>query len=75
MEKLLWVGDQKALQEAGIYLKPATFHRWHCVGKHPRLFCKIGRRLFIRERIWEEIVQKAIAEAEKRAERFENLGL
>ncbi len=75
MERLVWVKDRKALLEAGIHLKPETLYKWHCIGRHPRLFVRIGNRLFLRVRVWEEMVQKAIAEAEKRAKKLENLGL
>ena len=30
-------------------LSPSTFYRWHCYGKFPALFAKIGKVLFVDE--------------------------
>lgn len=28
-------------------MSPSTFYRWHCYGKFPKLFAKIGKILFV----------------------------
>jgi predicted DNA-binding transcriptional regulator AlpA len=28
-------------------MSPSTFYRWHCYGKFPQLFAKIGKVLFV----------------------------
>ena len=30
-------------------MSPSTFYRWHCYGKFPQLFAKIGKVLFVDE--------------------------
>ncbi|MDL1969733.1 MAG: hypothetical protein LWW94_01935 [Candidatus Desulfofervidaceae bacterium] len=72
-EKLIWVGDQKALEQAGIMIRPSTLRRWHSIGKCPRLFVRIFGKLCIRVDVWREEVERAIVESEKRAQRIREL--
>lgn len=30
-------------------MSPSTFYRWHCYGKFPRLFARLGKVLFVDE--------------------------
>ena len=30
-------------------MSPSTFYRWHCYGKFPNLFARIGKILFVDE--------------------------
>jgi len=50
--------QKDALHSAGIYLSPHTLYRWRSAGKYPRLFTKIGGRVFIVLSEWNRLVER-----------------
>ncbi len=70
---LIPVKDKELLERHGIYFSPKTLRKWHSIGRHPQIFLKINRRLFIQLEKWQEIVKQKAKESEQRAKRFETL--
>ena len=49
-------------------MSPSTFYRWHCCGKFPKLFAKIGKVLFIDEaELRRMVIASKIKEGETRS--------
>ncbi len=44
-------------------MSPSTFYRWHCYGKFPQLFARIGKVLFIDESELRRMAKKSKEEA------------
>ena len=57
---LLSLTDEKALKEAGVVLSPWTLRQWRKTGKHPELFVKVGRRVFLVLENWQKLVEKGL---------------
>ena len=64
---------EKDLKEAGIPFTPGTLYKWHCIGKHPELFVKIGRKLCINLDAWNKWVEQAIQKSQMRAAKINKL--
>jgi len=57
---LLALTDREKLKESGVLLSPWTLREWRKKGKHPELFTKVGRRVFLVLENWQKLVQKGI---------------
>lgn len=64
---------KESLEEAGILFKPATLYKWKCIGKYPEIFTTIGHNLFVIKERWDEIVNDAVKETEKRVAKIKGL--
>lgn len=58
------------LEKAGIPYKQKTLYKWHTTNKHPEIFVKIDRSLFINSEKWEELVRKKIKENEMKVSKL-----
>jgi hypothetical protein len=57
---LLSLTDERALKEAGVVLSPWTLRQWRKTGRHPELFVKVGRRVFLVLENWQKLVEKGV---------------
>jgi hypothetical protein len=71
--KLIPVKDEKALKEAGIFYKPQSLYKMHSIGELPEIFTKIGAKLLIVQERWNDLVEKAIAQTDKKAAKLKKL--
>lgn len=63
---LIAVRDPDALKAAGIPLSADLLRKWHHYGKHPQLFVKIDRNVYIDGAEWAKIVEAAKAKRDNR---------
>lgn len=59
--------ELERLKQEGIFFKLSTVYQWHSTGRYPKLFRKIGGRLFIETNEWGKIVSKSKQIAYKQA--------
>lgn len=57
---------REALSNAGIPLSPWTLREWRKIGRHPEIFVKLGRRVFLVLEKWEKLVEKELKNGSKR---------
>ncbi len=51
---------QEALDDAGIPLSVWTLRDWRKYGRHPEIFVKLGRRVFLVLEKWNALIEKKI---------------
>lgn len=68
---LIPISDPAALAAAGIPFTGCLLRKWHHLGRYPRIFVKILRRVYIDRAEWARVVADAKRTAERRAERIE----
>jgi len=61
------ISNELLLRENGIYLSPPTLRKQHCKGINPKLFIKLGHKVFIDLEVWGEIVAEAKHKRDERA--------
>lgn len=59
MERTLIPISKGALDKYGIPFSPATWRKWHYLGKFPEVIFKVSGRLFIDLRRWQAVVEEA----------------
>lgn len=51
------VNDSAALTAAGIPFATKTLYKWHHTGQYPKMFIKMGRRLFVDVDMFQKIIE------------------
>jgi len=63
----------KDLKEAGIPFTVRTLYKWHSTGEHPELFLKLGKKLCIDMKAWNNWIESARLKANQRTEKLNRL--
>lgn len=69
--KCVPVTDDALLRANGVFLATGTLRKMHHLGQKPRIFLKIGGRLFIDLVEWEKMVEDAKNQRNLKAEKIE----
>lgn len=70
---LIRVTDREALRKIGCDHSKVVLRKWHCLGRYPRLFVKLGNGLYVDKSEWENIVAEAFRARDERAAEFESM--
>ncbi|HNY13126.1 MAG TPA: hypothetical protein PKK26_16175 [Candidatus Wallbacteria bacterium] len=71
--KCIPVSNESLLRENKVFLSPKTLRKYHHLGINPRIFLKIGGRLFIDLDEWTKIIAEAKSNRDKKVELLNRL--
>jgi len=66
--KFVPVSNKSLLKECGVFLSQKTLRKYHHKGIYPKIFLKIGGRIFVDLQAWGEIINEARGKRDKKIE-------